>query len=73
MGPFSQNISLISPSALFQLAPTKFSDSEYMTGSRTYASNGLYENIEKSAISTSKSDGRVTVGPNFFAHFGIAS
>ncbi len=64
--PIGQNMPLLSPSTPFRLAHTKFSDFEYMTGSSTCASNGLYENIEKIAISTPKSDHRVTVRPNFF-------
>ncbi len=72
--PIGQNRPLLSPSTPFRLALTKFSDFEYMTGSSTCASNRLYENIEKSAISTPKSDHRVTVRPNFFlAHLGIVS
>ena len=71
--PIGQNVPSISPITPFLLASTKFSDFELVTGSRIYASNGLYKNIEQSAILTPKSNRRVTVEPNLFAHSEIAS
>jgi hypothetical protein len=74
--PIGQNMPWQPPSIPFRLAISKFSDFEYMTGSRTYASNGLYENVGKSAISTPKSERRGVSHRQaefFLAQFGIAS